>query len=87
MYTGEILFLVGVVFRLLLVTTSLPGELPSELVAVTTVVLFWPEVGGVRDLLLDRLLWQQNSKTAQERLHLRNVRTDKQVKFLVHLLS
>ncbi|CAI8014943.1 Dynein heavy chain 8, axonemal, partial [Geodia barretti] len=59
-------------FKLVLVTTSLSRELPSELVAATTVVVFWPEVGGVRDLLLDRFLWQQNSKTAQEREHLRH---------------
>ena len=54
-------------------TTSLPENLPPELVAMTTVVLFWPEVGGVRNLLLDRLLWQQNTKIAQEREHLRSV--------------
>ena len=65
--------LVGVACRLLLVTTSLPRDLPSELVAMTTVVLFWPEVGGVRELLLDRLLWQQNTKIAQERQQLCSV--------------
>ena len=71
-------------FRLVLVTTSLSRELPSELVAATTVVVFWPEVGGVRDLLLDRFLWQQNSKTAQEREHLRHVRC---TPFLISLFS
>ena len=54
-------------------TTSLPGELASELVAMTTVVLFWPEENGIEGLLLDRLLWQQNSKIAKERQQFRKV--------------
>lgn len=61
------------VVRLFLVTTSLPRKLPPDLVAATTVILFWPEVGGVEELLLDRLLWKQNSKTAEEMAQLRKV--------------
>ena len=59
--------------RMWLVTGVLPEALPPELVAMTTTVLFWPEVGGLEGLFLDRFLWQQNGKIAQERHQLRKV--------------
>ena len=64
------LLLMGVACRLLLVTHLLPGDVSSDLVAMTTVVLFWPEVSGIKELLLDQSLWQQNTKITQERKQL-----------------
>ena len=61
--------------RLTLVTPSLPHVLPSKLVAMVTVVLFWPGPEGLEGLLLDQFLWKQNPKTSQERDQLRAVRS------------
>ena len=68
--------------RLSLITTSLPRDIPHDLVAMTTVVLFWPEVAGLHGILLNQLLWQQNRKIAQERCQLRKVRNDDFVKMI-----